>query len=79
MAIIPITCTEEEYLSARLARTKLVDGVRAVKVTIDGDTTEYTQLTLKDLSELIAGMEVYRNCVSGNGIVAYNLNVRSGF
>lgn len=59
MSVSPEPCTTEEYLAARAARTSLIDGARAVRITIDGDLTEYTQVSLPQLNETIAGMQLY--------------------
>ncbi|WP_162096641.1 gpW family head-tail joining protein [Desulfotalea psychrophila] len=75
----PIVCSLEEYQAARTARTRLIEGARAVRVTIDGDSTEFTQVSLPQLNETIAGMQAYQNLTSGNGVVAFNIHGCKGF
>ena len=77
--IYPIVCTSGELESACAERNKLIAGARKVRVTIDGDTTEYTQITLNQLNDTIAGMQAYQNSTSDTAIHAFLVTGRKGF
>ena len=77
--IYPIVCTPEELTSARSARTDLISGARKVRITIDGDVTEYTQITLPQLNDTIAGMQAYQNSSSDTAIHGFVITGCKGF
>jgi hypothetical protein len=77
--IYPIVCTSDELTTARSARTTLIEGARKVKITIDGDSTEYTQITLPQLNDTIAGMQAYQNSSSDTAIHGFVIAGRKGF
>jgi len=75
----PIVCTSDELTSARSARTSLIEGARKVKISIDGDVTEYTQITLPQLNDTIAGMQAYQNSTGDTAIHGYLITGGKGF
>lgn len=52
-------CTQAEYEEVRAAYLALAAGKSVVKVTIDGDTTEFTQRSMPQLRSLLNEMEAY--------------------
>jgi len=78
-SITQIVCTVDELTAARSARTILIQGARKVRITIDGDSTEWTQITMRELNDTIAGMQAYQNSVSADVVTAFSINGSKGF
>ncbi len=78
-SITPIVCTVDELTSARSARNDLKSGARKVRIVIDGDVTEWAQVTLKELNDTIAGMQAYQNSISATAITAFSITASKGF
>lgn len=73
--VIPITCTNEEVQAARSAYQRLLTGRRAVKVIIDGETTEFAVVSLSQLGHAIRCMECYLRKQAGVDPVPHVLRV----
>jgi gpW len=78
-SITPIVCTVDELAAARSARSTLIQGARKVRIVIDGDVTEWTQITLSQLNDTIAGMQSYQNSISSTAITAFSITGSKGF
>ena len=76
--ITPIVCTEDELTAARSARTALINGSRKEQITIDGDVTVWTAITLPQLNATIAGMQAYQNSIAESGVIAFRITGSKG-
>jgi len=77
--IIPITCSSDELAAAISARSQIIGGSCRVRITFDGETTDFTLVTLSELNRTIAGMQMYLDSVAESATVAFVITGCKGF
>lgn len=69
--IIPLECSDDELKAAIAERTKMIANQRPIKIVVNGELTEYTLVTLRELNVTIEGMQAYRKSLEPDPILAY--------